>query len=131
MAGKGHLPPGVGHVTPAEPEVGTGQLTSAETEVWAVHVIPSEPEVLLGHVTPAEPEVARPAPSWIPAGAILARGLMSLMGTTCVGLGGSPVWRGRVTFPLGESRDTRRTGSGAGTRDSHWTGSGGGSLDSR
>ena len=56
MAGKGHLPPGVGHVTPAEPEVGTGQLTSAETEVWAVHVTPSEPEVLPGHVSPAEPE---------------------------------------------------------------------------
>ena len=33
--------------------------------------------------------------------AIFPRGLMSLMGMTCVGLGGSPVWLGRVTCPPG------------------------------
>ena len=31
----------------------------------------------------------------------LALGLISLMGTTCVSLGGSRVWRGSVTCPLG------------------------------
>ena len=89
VAGKGRLPPVAGHMTPAEQEVEPG------------HVSPTEPEVGAGHLTPAEPEVARTAPSWIPARAILARGLMSLMETTCIGLGGSRVWQGRVTCPLG------------------------------
>lgn len=77
-----------------------------------------------GHVTPAEPEVARPAPSWIPAGAILARGLMSLFGSPW-GAPAGHVGRGQDPLPLGAghmspaepevapggSRDRRRTGS--------------------
>ena len=66
-----------------------------------VHVTPAEPELGAGHVTAAEPEVVRPVPSWIPAGAILPRGLMTLMGMTCVGLGISRVWCGSVICPLG------------------------------
>ena len=60
-------------------------MTVAETEVGA------------GHLTPAEPEVARPSPSWIPACVILAWGLMRLMGSTCIALGISRVWREGVT----------------------------------
>ena len=102
------------------------------------------PGVRVGHLTPAELKVARPSPSWIPAGVILALGLMSLMGTTCVGLGGSQVWRGRVTCSPGAvqvtpiepevgywSRNCRRTGSGGGSRESRRTGSGAVSHDSR
>ena len=51
--------------------------------------------------TVAEPEVACPVTFSIPACAFLPRGLLSLMGTTCVGLGGSRVWRGRSFAPLG------------------------------
>ena len=87
------------HVTPAGPEVELG------------HVTPTGPEMEAGHWTPAKMEVARLVPSLNPAGTIVARGLMSLMGTTCVGLGGSRVWQGRVTCPPGGSRDTCRTGS--------------------
>ena len=54
---------------------------------------PTGPEVGAGHLTPAKTEVAHPVPSLNPAGTIMARGLMSLMGTTCVGLGGSRVWQ--------------------------------------
>ena len=61
----------------------------------------SEPEVGEDHVTATELEVARLVPSWIPAGAILPRGLMTLMGMTCVGLGISRVWCGSVICPLG------------------------------
>ena len=58
----------------AELEVGADQVTAAELEVRA------------DDVTPADPEVARPSPCWIAAGVILALGLMSQMGTACVGL---------------------------------------------
>lgn len=51
-------------------------------------------------MTPAEPEVARPAPSWIPAGAILARGLMSLFGSPW-GAPAGHVGRGQDPLPLG------------------------------
>ena len=82
-------PPGVDHVATAELEVGSGHVTPAETEVGA------------GHVTIAKPEVTHLAPSRIPVGAIMARVLMTLMRTTCVGLGGSHVWRGGSLASLG------------------------------
>ena len=94
VVGKGHLPPVAGHVTPAEPEVELG------------HVSPTEPEVGAGHLKPTEPEVARPAPSWIPAHAILAWGLMSLMETTCLGQVGHMCGREGSLAPWGGSRDT-------------------------
>ena len=78
---------GPGHVTVAKPEVGADHVTAAEPEVRAVDV-PS-----------AKQEVAHPSPCWILAGVILALGLMSLMGTTCIGLGVSRLWQERVTFP--------------------------------
>ena len=70
-----------------------------EPDVGADHVTAIEPEVRADEVTPAKPEEVRPSPCWIPAGVILALGLMSLMGTACVGLGISPVWRDGVTCP--------------------------------
>ena len=58
------------------------------------------------HVFPADPVVDSPAPSWIAADAILprgstnlARGLMSLIGSTWGALGGSRGWQVRVTCP--------------------------------
>ena len=63
------------------------------------------------HVTPAELEVGdmsikchrtRRGPSSAildPSGRNLVSGFMRLMATTCIGLAGSPVWRGRVTCP--------------------------------
>ena len=136
VAGKGHVPP------------------------WRGSRDTSELEVGLDYVTLAKTEVGPPAPSWIPPGAVLARGrchfgsglnepvwehlehlwwtghvthlnqkwgglrdhrqtvsgpsgailsqgsntlaqdLMSLMGTTCLGLARSRVWRGRSLAPL-------------------------------
>ena len=86
--GRVTCPPGARQVTPTEPEEGAGSRDC------------DEPDVRAGHVTPADPEVARLVPSCLPAGAILARGLMSLMGTTCIDLGISRVWWGRVICPL-------------------------------
>ena len=75
----------------------------------------AKPGVRAGHLTPTDPKVARLLPSWIPADVILALGLMSLMGTTCVGLGGSRVWRGRVTCPPGADHvTTAKTEVGSG-----------------
>ena len=59
----------------------------------------TELEVRVDDVTPVELEVASPSPCWILADVILALGLMSLMGTPCVGLGISRVWREGVTCP--------------------------------
>ena len=67
-------------------------MTPAEPELDPVHMTPAEPERAF-HVTPTKPEVAGLAPSWIPAAAILPRTLMSLLGTTCRGLGRSRVCR--------------------------------------
>ena len=75
-------------------------------EVEPGHVSPTEPEVGAGHLKPTEPEVARPAPSWIPAHAILAWGLMSLMETTCLGQVGHMCGREGALAPWGGSRDT-------------------------
>ena len=59
----------------------------------------SEPEVGEDHVTATELEVARLVPSWIPAGAILSRGIVSLMVKTCVGVGIYLMWCGSVICP--------------------------------
>ena len=75
-------------MTPADPELGTGHVTAAEPELG-------------GSRESAEPEVALTMLSWMPAGAILAWSLMTLMGTTCVGLVGAHVWQGRSLAPLG------------------------------
>ena len=85
----------------------------------------------------AEAEVGSPVPSWIPVGANLARGLMSLMGKVCLSLGESRLWQGIVTCPPGAgqvtpaepefadgSRDCCRNTSGGGSPDSRRTGSG-------
>ena len=97
---------------------------------------PAEPELGEGYVIATKPEVVCPAPSWNPAGAILPRGLVILMGTTCVDLGGSPLWLGRVTCPPGVgyvtpaepevwdgSSDCLQTGSGCRSSSCHRTGS--------
>ena len=110
------LPPNrkwrMGHVTVTEPGVGEDHVTPVNQK-WG------------GSCEYDEPEVAHPAPSWILSGAILARGLMSQMGTTCECQGGSPVWLGRVTCPPGHGRcDTRQTRSVAGSPDTRGTTSG-------
>ena len=61
----------------------------------------AEREVGADHVTATEQEMARLVPSWIPLGTILARGLMSLKGKTCVGVAVSCMWCGSVICPLG------------------------------
>ena len=75
-------------MTPADPELGTGHVTAAEPELG-------------GSRESAEPEVALTMLSWMPAGAILAWSLMTLMGMTCVGLGQARVLWGRSFAPLG------------------------------
>lgn len=60
----------------------------------------AEPEVRADHATAAELEVAHLVPSWILAGAIFARGLMSLMRKTYVGIGVSRTSWGSVICPF-------------------------------
>ena len=112
----------MGHLTAAEPEVwavkespselavGVGSRDSRRTRSGhTVHMTAAKPGVRAGHLTPAEPKVACPSPSWIPAGVIFALGLMSLMGTTCVGLGRSRVWREVSLAPWGDHVTTAKT----------------------
>ena len=73
------------YVNAAETDVGVGSRASFRTRSGAFHM------------TPAELEVARLATSWIPTGTKWAQGLISPMGTTCIGIGGSRVWRGKIT----------------------------------
>ena len=87
----------MGHETITEPEVGADYVNAAKMDVGFGSRASRRTRSGAFHMTPAELEVTHLATSWIPAGTKWARGLISPMGTTCIGIGGSRVWRGKIT----------------------------------
>ena len=104
MAGKSHLPLGWSSDTHDTGSV-AGSPDTRGTGNGAAHVNPLTRIGLSSDILD-------------PGGQHLTPGLMSLMGTTCVGLGGSRVWCGRVTCPPGARQVTpTEPEEGAGSRD--------------